>query len=161
MARRVKEIDWVDIRVKYELGYAIRAIAREYDIHHGTIQHRIKKEGWEQSLAVQVSEIKGKISEISQVANPAQMVAIEKELTDAMQIAKSITDLQCKALQLHNVVLNKAITQTSSGEMSVKEASQILAATGLKVDQIHKMNNPTSELELNNNTTQEIKIKLV
>lgn len=156
MAKRLSDEQWLEIRTKYELGGAIRAIAREFDIPHGTIQARIRKENWVQNLASQVSEIKTKIQEISQVANPAQMVAIEQEITDAMQIAKSITNLQKGALNLHNIVIKKTIDGVQAGKLGVKEASQVLANTGLKVDQIHKMNNPDgpqTQVNIQNNNS--------
>ncbi len=90
------------------------------------------------------------------MANPQQMVAIEQEITDAMQIAKSITNLQEGALNLHSIVIKKTIDSVQAGRLGVKEASQVLTNTGLKVDQIHKMNNPDgpqNQINIQNNNT--------
>jgi hypothetical protein len=168
MARKLTDQQWLDIRTKYELGDGIRAIAREYDIPHGTIQARIKKESWTQELANKISDVKTKIQEISQVAKNEQLVAIEQklhqEIDDVMQIMKTVTNLHKGALNLHGLIVKKTIQQTQNGEMTAREASQILANTGMKVDQIHKAyvpQQPSTAIQINGNNSNSVEVKWV
>jgi len=154
MAKRLSEEQWLEIKTKYQMGVSNNSIAMDFGIPESTIRARAKRENWTQKLRSQVTDIKSKITEIANECEPSQIPivkqVIDQEITDAMQIAKSITNLQKGALNLHNVVIKRTIDGVNSGKLGVKEASQVLANTGLKVDQIHRMNNPDSPLIQNN-----------
>lgn len=154
MAKRLSEEQWLEIKTKYQMGVSNNSIAMDFGIPESTIRARAKRENWTQKLRSQVTDIKSKITEIANECEPSQIPivkqVIDQEITDAMQIAKSITNLQKGALNLHNVVIKRTIDGVNSGKLGVKEASQVLANTGLKVDQIHKMNNPDAPLVQNN-----------
>lgn len=140
MARRLTEEQWSGIRARYKSGDKIRQIARDFDIPHGTIQARIKKENWTQEIASKITDIKQKINEISQVAKIEEMPIIEakiqQEISEQLALIKSIQNLDKGALNLHGIILKKTISKAMSGEMSEQEASRIAQSMGLSVDKV-------------------------
>lgn len=157
MAKRLSASDWSAIKIQYELGHPIRAIAREFNITHGAIQSKIKKENWEQSLAIKVTDVKEKIKEISQVATSEQMVAIEQEISDTLQIMKSITNLQKGALNIHNIAIKNTLRKIQSGELSENEALRNVSMSGLSVDKIFAQvapQQPSTAIQINNESDE-------
>lgn len=111
MAAKLSDQQWLDIRTKYELGNAIRSIAREYDIPHGTIQARIKKESWSQEMASKVSVIQQEISEISQMAKSGQLPIIQAKLTETVDLMGMFQSFVKLAANLNVQVLHELSTE--------------------------------------------------
>ena len=162
MARKLKTSDWSEIEARYKSGDKIRAIARDFDIPHGTIQARIKKENWTQEIASKITDIKQKINEISQVAKIEEMPIIEakiqQEVSDQLAIVKSIQNLDKGALNLHGIILKKTISKAMSGEMSEQGASRIAQSMGLSVDKVAARaagigREPQTQVNIQNNNT--------
>lgn len=163
MAKRLTQDQWVEIKTKYQMGDSNNSIALKYDIPESTIRAKAKRENWTRELRTQISDVKSKIKDIANSCEPSQFPIIEQEITEAMQIMKSITNLQKGALNLHGTIIKKAMHQTSTGEITPREASQILANVGLKVDQIHKMNSPEqpqTAIQINNDISLERQTKI-
>jgi len=125
------------------MGDAIRAIAREYGIQHGTIQARIKKENWTQEIATKVTNIKKNIEEISQLAKDAEMPIIEQrlhaEINEKLAIMKSLHELAKDGLSFSGQVMKKAKQEHASGAISSREASGIINQLGLSPSNIAKI----------------------
>lgn len=162
MSRKLTIDQWNDIKTRYQLGDAIRVIARDYDIPDSTIHARKNKENWTQKLSAQVSEIKNKITEIEHEIEHAQLPLvterIQKEISDQLAIIKSIQNLDKGALNLHGIILKKTLSKAQSGELSEREASQIASNMGLSIDKIGARagltkEGPTTAIQINNGNT--------
>jgi hypothetical protein len=167
MAKRPSADTWLRIKTKYEFGDPVRAIAREFGIADTSIRQRAIKENWSKKTSEQVADIKSKIRENSQVilaeTSQEQLPYVEdrlkQEIDDCWQITKTITNLDKGALNLAGMILKKTIHQTQSGEITPREASQVLSGTGMRVDQVYSRYAPqqaTTAIQINNDNNRVI-----
>ena len=158
MSKKLNNKEWSEIEARYKSGDKIREIARDFDIPHGTIQARIKRDGWTQEIATKLTEIQEKITEISQVAKNEDLAIIEAKIHESaanqFAIISSIQNLDKGALSLHNIILKNTISKTKTGEMNEREASGIVAQMGLSVDKVASRagigkESPTTAIQIN------------
>lgn len=145
MPKKLSDAEWSDIRTRYELGGGIRAIARDYNIPHGTIQNRIKKQNWKQELASKVTDLTNKIDEISHIIKPEQVAIIEEhlhqEIEQRLAINKGLHNIAKGGMTIHNIILKNTYKKVLAGQISEKEAAQILSNQGLKITSIRDISN--------------------
>lgn len=152
-----KEI-WQKAKALFEIGKSLSEISSETGIARSGISMRAKSEKWNSeklnSIAADkvkaISNLEEIETKIEQLPSKIEQQVVQKEVDDRLAILNSVSNLQKGALNLHGIVIKKTIDGVNSGKMSVNEASKVLSNTGLKVDQIHKMNNPDAPLVQNN-----------
>lgn len=147
---------WTQAKLLFEMGKGVREISRKLDLPVSSLSR--KSRDWKQGALEQpILAIAAASTELEQSVPPELLDVVAKEIEDRQVISKSITNLQRGALTLHGMILKKAIEQAQTGELSIKDTSQIVATMGLKVDQIHKMNNPeSSQVNIQNNNTASV-----
>ena len=101
MTRRLNKAKWLEIKTRYQMGDAIRAIARDYNISDGTIHHRIKKENWTQELSAQLFEIQQRIKNIEQQIEPSQIPIVEARLSEILQLEKAVNSFIKGAININ------------------------------------------------------------
>lgn len=134
VAKTLSDKDWLTIKTKYEMGEMLRPLSREYGIALGTIQNRIKKEGWERRLVKQVSEIKQNIKEVGQLTNDDQYEIVTDQLKDILQLQKEVNKYVSHAvkLNLRNIQeiakepdLEKRVTLTARARATMADVAAI------------------------------------
>ena len=101
MARKLSDEQWLEIRTKYQLGGAIRALARDFDIPESTIRAKVKSENWTQELRTQVTDIKNKGAKIAQDYAPAQLPLIQQELSAAVRLMNQLNSFITTAADIN------------------------------------------------------------
>lgn len=143
---------WVQARSLFEIGKTLRDIQAATGINFGSLSRKAKAEGWvkggmQELVAKNVEVYQNVTDEIQQdirqnTTSNIQQNIIFNEVEARIKILNSINNIHRGALNVHNEIIKKTMEQIKSGKIGIKEASQILANTGLKVDQIHAVYKP-------------------
>lgn len=153
---------WLEIKTRYELGHTLRKIADDYKCDFTIISKKAKKENWEKGRLQQ--DVQTATTIIADIATNLQQPALKvvmKEMDDKISILNSIFNLDKGAINLHNIILKKAIAQTSAGDITLKDASQITASMGLSIDKVAAragLKETSTNIQINSSINNKIKI---
>jgi len=137
---KLPEQKWLEIRTKYEMGKAVRALAREYGITHSAIQNRIKTAGWQVNKSNEIKEIRENVQKISQMATKESASIVIKEINQIVNenfdIVQEIKNLDNLALRVNSKLLKRAEELTDMGVGGAVDAQKIVSGLGLNVNSI-------------------------
>lgn len=171
-ARDLVDVQWADIKTRWEMGETMRSIARDYGISLGTIQYHIRKQNWSQDLLNATNHVRADLRDIVNLVNDDQkkVVAdqIKREIDVIFDLETTIRTLHEKAIGLHNIVLKKTCDQLNNGEISPMIAGRTLQAQGIDVKSIMQTNGLSKEkvsttqnnTQVNNETVIPVNINL-
>lgn len=111
MAKRLDAKKWLEIKTRYQMGDAIRAIARDYNISDGTIHHKIKKKNWDQKLSSKLLDIQKEINNIEHMMEPEQMPLVQERLSEILQFQQAINNFVKGAVSLNNRNLQAVLAE--------------------------------------------------
>lgn len=146
VTKRLTEEQYAEMRTRYQMGDAIREIARDFNYDSGNLTRRFKKDGVIQGelqhlinkKAIAAAEdLKTITADIQQITSPLQQPLIQDKLNQRaaqwLGIVENTTDI---ALKLNRDTLIKVSDRSKDGKYEPEQTAAILRALGMSHDKL-------------------------